>query len=67
MSCSGILFPEPIFLALRIFSDEEVQAVIVLCSEMGDAMRLPFYGAARTASTKLEKQFLSDRVRKKSA
>ena len=35
------------------FTSEEALAVIVLCHEMGDRLRLPFFGPARSAAVKL--------------
>jgi len=36
------------------FTPEEALSLIVLCHEMGDATKLPFFGPARTAAVKLE-------------
>ena len=35
------------------FTSEEAMAVIVLCHEMGDRLRFPFFGPARSAAVKL--------------
>ena len=42
------------FLPPTNFTAEEALAVIVLCHELGDATRIPFYGPARSACMKLQ-------------
>jgi proteasome accessory factor B len=46
--------PGTYFLPPTHFNTEEALAVMVLCRELGQDRRLPFYGAARAASLKLE-------------
>jgi proteasome accessory factor B len=46
--------PGTYFLPPTNFSTEEALAVIVLCYEMGNDSRLPFYQAAQSAALKLE-------------
>lgn len=48
-SVSGTLFLPP-----TSFTPEEALSLIVLCHEMGDRSRLPFFGPARSAVLKLE-------------
>lgn len=46
--------PGTYYLPPTNFTAEEALAVLVLCQELGDSRRLPFYGPARTAALKLE-------------
>jgi len=46
--------PGTFYLPATSFTPEEALALIVLCHEMGDAVKLPFFGPARAAAVKLE-------------
>jgi predicted DNA-binding transcriptional regulator YafY len=46
--------PGTYYLPPTNFTPEEALALLVLCHELGDDARLPFFGPARTAAVKLE-------------